>query len=83
MANFLKNENFLPSQPSIITILNRQKVILEGVKRIIFCDSEKMIIKNRFVTEISGQNLRLLELGNDNIAVVGKIQSLYFDRAEK
>lgn len=67
----------------VITIHNRQRIIIEGVERIIFCNSEKMIIKSRHLTKISGQRLHLLQLGNQNIAIVGQIDSLEFDKGTK
>ena len=83
MANFFKNQSFVPFQAGVITIYNRKKVVLEGVERIIFCDSEKMIIKNRTFTKILGKKLRLMELGNQNIAVCGEIDALEFEKGMK
>ena len=83
MAKMQNRNAFFMERNGVITIQNRKRVILEGVERIIFCDSEKMIIKNRFVTRISGRGLHLMELGNQNIAIIGEIDSLHFDKGIK
>ncbi|MBR7164660.1 MAG: YabP/YqfC family sporulation protein [Clostridia bacterium] len=63
----------------MITVFNQKRVVLEGVERIVFCDSEKMIFrKNRLIT-VEGKKLVLEELGNDNIAVKGSILALRFE----
>lgn len=63
----------------MITVFNQKRVVLEGVERIVFCDSEKMIFrKNRLIT-VEGKKLVLEELGNDNIAVKGSISALRFE----
>ena len=62
----------------VITVFDGSRVILEGVECIVFCDSEKMKIKSKGVFEIIGSDLSLQELGNDNIAVTGKISSILF-----
>ena len=83
MAKLRNSELFSPERPGMITILNKQRMIFEGVERIIFCDSEKMIIKNRYLTKVLGSGLHLLELGNRNIAIVGQIHSIHFERSGK
>ena len=63
----------------MITVFNQKRVVLEGVERIVFCDSEKMIFrKNRLIT-VEGKKLVLEELGNYNIAVKGSISALRFE----
>lgn len=83
MANLQQKRSSFPERSGVITIQNRQRVIIEGVERIIFCNSEKMIIKSRYLTEISGEKLHLMQLGNQNIAIIGQIQSLQFQKGTK
>lgn len=76
MAKIKKEQH--PKSRGVITVYNGNRVILEGVECILFCDSEKMKIKSRGIFEITGKNLSLQELGNDNIAVNGAIGSILF-----
>ena len=69
--------------PAIVTIHNANYLIVEGVERIVFCDSEKMILKNLFSLEIQGEKLSLHQLGNDNVAVHGNIFSVQFSREKQ
>ena len=78
-----KRECLHRGDPGVVTIHHANRVVIEGVERILYCDREKMILKNRFLIQISGQGLRLLELGNDNVAVVGRLDSLSFPEKEK
>lgn len=64
--------------PAIVTVHNANFLVVEGVERIVFCNSDKMILKNRFFLEICGESLCLKQLGNDNVAVKGKIISISF-----
>lgn len=66
-----------------ITVENCQKLVMEGVEKIAFCDSEQMILKSSFSLTVEGSALKLLELGNSNVAVLGKIRAIYFgEKAE-
>ena len=85
MVNFRKRrqrEDLHRGDPGVVTIHRANRVVIEGVERILFCDPEKMTVKNRFLIQISGQHLRLLELGNDNVAVVGRIHAVTFGEEE-
>lgn len=73
----IKIENH-PKSRGVITVYNGNRVILEGVEQILFCDSERMKIKSKGTFEITGKRLSLQELGNDNIAVNGAIESIVF-----
>jgi len=64
--------------PAIVTVHNANFLVVEGVERIVFCDSDKMILKNRFFLKICGEDLALRHLGNDNVAVKGRIASISF-----
>lgn len=76
MANNRKSFQFPSSD--VITILNQNRVVLEGIEGIVFCNSEKMIFKKRGIVTVKGCGLRLEELGNDNVAVSGTVSTLYF-----
>ena len=77
-----KKKILFPSS-DVITIFNRDRVVLEGVEGIVFCNSEKMIIKKRGFVTVEGKFLHLEELGNDNVAVSGKVFALYFGEGKK
>ena len=55
---------------------------MEGVERIVFCDSEKMILKGSFSMTVEGESLSLRELGNFNMEVLGKIRTIRFGEGE-
>ncbi len=77
-----KNKKKLPQRSAdMITVYNRRRVVFEGVERIVFCDSEKMIFEKRGLVTVEGKNMVLEELGNDNIAVCGKLSALKFGEA--
>jgi len=67
----------------MITVYNRNRVILEGVECIVFCNSEKMIFRKQGLISGLGEDLHLEELGNDNVGVSGKIFTLSFRGAEE
>ncbi len=75
-----KNTWTYRGDPAIVTVHNANYLVVEGVERIVFCDSDKMILKNRFFLKICGEALCLQQLGNDNIAVRGKITSVFFEK---
>ena len=75
-----KNTKKIPSfSADMITVYNRKRAVLEGVERIIFCNSEKMIFKKKGFVTVEGTGLHLQELGNDNIAVCGNLTTISFD----
>ena len=74
-----KNKKKILSSPSdLITVFNRSRVVLEGVERIVLCNSEKMIFRRRGVVTVLGSALHLEELGNDNVAVSGTLNGILF-----
>ncbi len=76
MAKNIKKILSLPTD--MITVFNRNRVVLEGVECIIFCDSEKMIFRKKGLVTVEGRKLHLEELGNDNIAVLGQLTAILF-----
>ena len=77
------DKKFSSASSDVITVWNRNRVILEGVERIVFCNSEKMIFRKKGSVVIKGTSLHLEELGNDNVAVCGGIASLHFGECEE
>lgn len=77
----LIKEALLP--PKMITIENRRSLVMEGCERIVLCESEKMVLQGKMQLEICGKNLHLKELGNDNMRVEGKLDSIHFCGEEK
>ena len=80
MAKNKKNVQY--SSSDVITIFNQNRVVLEGIEGIVFCNSEKMIFKKRGLVTVKGCGLHLEELGNDNVAVSGTVFSLFFGEEE-
>ncbi len=79
MAEKKKKREELPLRKgNAITVENCRRLIMEGVERIVFCDSEKMILKGAFSLTVEGKGLYLRELGNFNMEVQGRIYAIYF-----
>ncbi len=79
-----KNKKDIPSfSADMITVYNRKRVVLEGVERIIFCNSEKMIFKKKGFVTVEGAGLHLQELGNDNIGVCGELSAIFFGEEKR
>lgn len=76
-------KNILSVSSDLITVYNRSRVVLEGVERIVFCNSEKMIFRKKDLITVKGAGLHLEELGNDNVAVSGRILSVSFGREDQ
>lgn len=73
----------LPGKGNSITVENCCRLIMEGVERIVFCDSEKMILKGAFVLTVEGETLSLRELGNFNMEVLGRIRTIRFGEEDE
>ncbi len=79
MAKKRKKRDLLPPRKgNCITVENCCRLIMEGVERIVFCDSEKMILKGSFSMTVEGDGLYLRELGNFNMEILGKIRTICF-----
>lgn len=76
-------KKILSFSTDMITVYNRKRMVLEGVERIIFCNSEKMIFKKSGFVTVEGTALHLQELGNDNIAVCGELSAILFGEAKQ
>lgn len=73
-----KRDPLPPPKGNCITVENCRRLIMEGVERIVFCDSEKMILKGSFPLTVEGEGLHLRELGNFNMEVLGRIRTVHF-----
>lgn len=62
-----------------ITVLSRSYLIAEGIERMILCTAGEMIFVKNGRIRVTGEGLILKELGNDNIAVEGRIAALIFE----
>ncbi len=67
-----------PKKCGVLTVYHGRKIVVEGVERIIFCHSEKVKLQSKTLIQIEGKNLALKELGNENIAICGKIEAILF-----
>lgn len=53
-----------------------KRLVMENCKKVIYCDPAKMILQGRVRLELEGEGLKLLELGNDNVEVKGRIRKI-------
>lgn len=59
---------------------NNEKVYVEGFKSLLSLDSEKIILKLKDnELSISGEDLKIQELGSNSIYIVGKIKGVMTD----
>ena len=77
-----KKKTALFARGNCITVENCQRLIMEGVEKIVFCDSERMILKSSFSLTVEGERLKLSELGNSNMEVFGDIRVIRFGEEE-
>ena len=78
-----KRIKFFPPKSNFVTVENGKRLVMESVERIVFCDDERIVLAGTRILEIRGFGLRLLELGNDNMAVEGTIREVLFSEVEK
>ncbi len=64
-----------PSSDQII-LQSGKRLVMENCKKVIYCDTERISALGKVKVEICGRNLRLLELGNDNVEIRGQINSI-------
>ena len=84
MAEKRKRFGFeFPERPNCVTVYSGKRLVMENVERIVFCSSEKMILEGKERLVIEGSSLELKELGNDNMAVCGKILSIAFEEVSR
>lgn len=62
-----------------ICIWGNSYVIIENLKKVVFYDEEQMILQTEFYLKITGKNLRLKYLNNDNVRVDGIIKNIEFN----
>jgi hypothetical protein len=67
-----------PLEENTVSIRRNRRLLMEGCRRIVFCQSEKMILDGDVILEIHGKDLVLKELGNDVIGVEGVILAVVF-----
>ena len=78
-----KRSKFFPPKSNFVTVENGKRLVMEAVERIVFCDDERIVLAGARTLEIRGFGLRLVELGNDNMAVEGRIREVLFSEVEK
>lgn len=77
-----KRFSVFPPKANHVTIESGKRLVMEAVERIVLCDEERIVLKGAATLEIRGYGLRLVELGNDNMAVEGIIREVAFSEAE-
>ena len=66
-----------------ITVCDRHRVIMEGVKDILSYSGEKMILMGPCRLEVQGVGLELVELGGDVMEIRGELSDLSFGAWQK
>ena len=61
-----------------VSIRRNEKLMMEGCRRIVSCQPDRMVLDGEVMLEIHGKDLELKELGNDVIGVEGKILAIAF-----
>ena len=55
-------------------ILQRgRRLVMENCKQVIFCDPGKIVLKGCLLLTVTGDGLKLKELGNENVEIDGRI----------
>ena len=67
-----------PLEENTVSICRNRRLLMEGCRRIVFCQSDRMILDGDVMLEIHGKDLVLKELGNDVIGVEGVILAVVF-----
>ena len=73
-----KRGRLMPLREHWITVQSGKYLMMESVEQIVYCGPERIVLKGSMRLEITGEGLRLEELGNDNMAVRGRIHSVEF-----
>ncbi len=77
MVSKKKTPQTAPVRGTDQVILQRgRRLVMENCKQVIYCDPEKIVLKGCVVLTVTGFGLELLELGNDNVEVDGRIHKI-------
>jgi len=71
-------KGFSPFSGDCITVQNARVLRMEGVERVHFCSEERIVLQGKTGLEVDGEKLNLIQLGNDNIEITGKILHVHF-----
>lgn len=66
--------------PYLIQIYGTRRVVFEACRRILEYTPQRIVIEGESLVTIEGRNLELKELGNSNLAAVGVITALHFEK---
>ncbi|MEA4832953.1 MAG: YabP/YqfC family sporulation protein [Oscillospiraceae bacterium] len=66
----------------LIYIHGRTRLLMEGCKKVVFCDETTVKLLCGFNVTIHGDGLKIMHLGNGNVAVDGRISSVSFSDDE-
>ncbi len=73
---------FLPTEErrlgQLVQIHARREVYMEGCKRVLHCDENRICIQGAFLMTVEGEGLILKEMGNDVLCACGTIRSVGF-----
>ena len=64
----------------LVQIYGGKRVVFEACRRILELTDETVLLEGKIQVKITGEKLRLLELGGGNLGVAGRIDSIAFLR---
>ncbi len=73
-----KRASFSHQRANCISVFSGKRVIMEEVKGVVLCTSERIVLRGKTSLTVEGKGLKLVELGNDNVEVSGAIEVLRF-----
>lgn len=63
-----------------VTILGRNAVVIEGVKNVVFSNENQLKARvKKCVVSVSGERLKIKEIGDGNILVSGVINGVQYE----
>ena len=63
-----------------VTILGRNAVVIEGVKNVVFSNENQLKVRvKKCVVSVSGERLKIKEIGDGNILISGVIDGVQYE----
>lgn len=67
-----------PSGNHCITVFSANRLVMEGVETVRLCTDEKIVLRGKLPLSVEGEGLNLVQLGNDNMEINGRLKKLCF-----
>ena len=79
LERWLRKSPFFGSDQVILQ--KGKRMIMENCKQVIFCDRTRVVLLGSVRLEVAGENLTLIELGNENVEVRGRITQILVEES--